>query len=236
MPQRLSDVKPEARFSIANAGRRPLAARPKLAVLVSEAIASWSNVESFMLRLFIELVGGRKSTAADMFLALETGGPKKAAIGAAAKSRLSDEHLELLRAIMAVADTNEKERNKLAHWAWGESDDIPDGLLLLDPKSLVTMEFDSEFAKRLSEKIYVYKQRDLESQIAANDRLCGYGLRLQFIITGHVANQDGELFQKLLAEPEIQDRLKILRDRKARSTSEEQPQSPPPGTPAPPQN
>ncbi|AXW64707.1 hypothetical protein CJO94_24440 (plasmid) [Ralstonia solanacearum] len=63
MPQPLSRVTPEAGIVvIGNAGDRVLARHPDLAVLAIEAIASWSNVESFMLGLFVELFGGHVSS------------------------------------------------------------------------------------------------------------------------------------------------------------------------------
>jgi hypothetical protein len=104
-----------------NAGDRPLARHPDLAVHAIEAIASWSNVESFMLRLFVEVFGRHRSLAADVFLSLEGQAAKSAAINAAAASVLKDRdpELRLLRAILAIVKTNEKDRNKLAHWTWG---------------------------------------------------------------------------------------------------------------------
>lgn len=69
MPQPLSRVTPEAGIVvIGNAGDRVLARHPDLAVLAIEAIASWSNVESFMLGLFVELFGGHNSLATEVFL------------------------------------------------------------------------------------------------------------------------------------------------------------------------
>lgn len=122
MPQPLSRVTPEAGIVvIGNAGDRVLARHPDLAVLAIEAIASWSNVESFMLGLFVELFGGHNSLATEVFLSLDGQAAKSAAINVAAASVLKDRDAELrvLRAILAIAKTNEKDRNKLAHWTWG---------------------------------------------------------------------------------------------------------------------
>ena len=93
MPQPLSRVMPNARVTLGNAGDRPLARHPELAVLAIEAIASWSNVEGFMLRLFMQLLGGNESLAASVFLALENQASKTAAINADRKStRLNSSH------------------------------------------------------------------------------------------------------------------------------------------------
>jgi hypothetical protein len=201
MPHPISRVKPDASIIIGNAGDRPLLRHPDLAVLVAEAIASWANVESFMLGLFVELLGGDKSVASNIFMSLENQAAKNAAIGAAAKTVLNEGSAEYLvfKAIIAISKTNEKSRNKLAHWTWGDSPSIPDGLLLIDPRTTI-----GELSK---DDVYVYKAQDFESIIEANDKLCGYGLRFTFILMGHVANRDGQLLHGLQTEPEIFQKL-----------------------------
>src|SRR2546422_785302 len=54
MPNPLSRVKPDASVWLGNAGHRALATRPHLAILAMEAIGSSSNVENFLLKLFIQ--------------------------------------------------------------------------------------------------------------------------------------------------------------------------------------
>jgi hypothetical protein len=201
VPQPISRVAPNANIMFGNAGDRPLARHPDLAVHAIEAIASWSNVESFMLRLFVEVFGRHRSLAADVFLSLEGQAAKSAAINAAAASVLKDRdpELRLLRAILAIVKTNEKDRNKLAHWTWGDSPNLPDAVLLVHPRSTLG-ELDRS-------NVYVYRDQDFTAITQANDRLCGYGLRFQFILQGHVANSDDRLLTELSAEPEIRDRL-----------------------------
>ncbi|API77085.1 hypothetical protein HI806_21510 (plasmid) [Ralstonia solanacearum] len=203
MPQPLSRVTPEAGIVvIGNAGDRVLARHPDLAVLAIEAIASWSNVESFMLGLFVELFGGHNSLATEVFLSLDGQAAKSAAINVAAASVLKDRDAELrvLRAILAIAKTNEKDRNKLAHWTWGDSPNLPDAVLLVDPRTTVH-ELDRSY-------VYVYRAQDFIAITQANDRLCGYGLSFRLILRGHMANRDGSLLAELAAEQEIQERLR----------------------------
>jgi hypothetical protein len=201
MPQPLARVSPTADVVIGNAGDRPLERHAALAAVALGAIASWSNVEAFLLRLFIQLLGGNESIAASVYLALEGQSAKTNAIKAAAANALSGraEELGVFEAVLSIAKTNEKERNKLAHWVWGDSPTLPDALLLIDPRSNLDAPDSSE--------IYVYREQDFRSIIQANDRLCGFGLRLKFVLSGHVANQDGRLIDELLREPEIAERL-----------------------------
>jgi hypothetical protein len=136
-----------------------------LAVLAMEAIASWSNVESFKLRLFIQLVGGLKATvAASIFLALQSNLAKSQAIQAAAATVLKErqDELQLLSVILRLAKTREKDRDKLAHWVWGDSPDVHTGILVIDPKDLVVLEFS---------RVYVYTTKDFNSIIEGNERL-----------------------------------------------------------------
>lgn len=201
MPQPLSRVSPNASIIIGNAGDRPLSRHSELAVLAIEALASWCNVEGFLLRLFVDLFGGHGALAAEVFLSLQNQSAKSAAIDAAATTvlRNRDDELRVLRAILAIAKTNEKERNKLAHWTWGESPNIPDALLLVDPRASI--------GELNRSDIYVYKAQDFRTIIEANDRLCGFGLQFKFILNNHVANRDGVLLKELMAEQEIQQRL-----------------------------
>ncbi|WP_156962607.1 hypothetical protein [Salinisphaera hydrothermalis] len=201
MPQPLSRVNPNASIMIGNAGDRPLLRHPELAALAAEAIASWANVESFMLKLFVEMFGGNEALATNIFLSLNNQSAKNDAIRAAADSFFENgsDELAVFRALLAISKTNEKDRNKLAHWTWGDSPNLPDALLLIDPRTTIG---DLDKAS-----VYVYRENDFRSIIDANDRLCGFGLQFKFVISGHVANRDGELLRELMNEPEISQRV-----------------------------
>jgi hypothetical protein len=204
MPQQpLSSVAPNASLTIGHAGGDWVFVKhPELAMFVAQAIASWSNVESFLLNLSVELMGRPKDTATTVYLALDTQGAKAKAVTAVAAVKLPKEQQALLRAILAIARSVQKSRDKIAHGTWGVSPDLPDALLLADPKTLVGDE------RPDYRDIYVYKKQDFVDIINACDRICGYGLRLAFILKGHVANARGELFRELCAEPEIVERLR----------------------------
>lgn len=204
MPQPISRVAPNASIFYGNAGQRPLLERPALAALAMEAIASWSNVEAFMLRLFVELFGGKESLAAEVFLSLKGQVAKDSAIRAAAGFSLKNrpDELRILNGILSLAGTNEKHRNKLAHHTWGFSPDIPDALLLVDPRAQL-QDFDKS-------AIYLWKEEDFKSIIADNDKLCGFGRQLEIVLNGHIANADGRIVRRLLNTPMLRERIKPL--------------------------
>jgi len=210
MPQPLSRVNRDANVLIGNAGDRPLERHAQLAAVALEAIASWSNVEAFLLRLFVQVLGGDQSLATAVYLALEGQAAKSAAIRAAAALALRSQAgtLAVLDALLAIAKTNEKERNRLAHWAWGDSPDLPDALLLYDPRT--------NLADVNRDEVFVYREQDFRLIIQANDRLCSYGHRLKFVLQGHSSNRDGKVLAGLHAEPEIAERIARQAERAAR--------------------
>jgi hypothetical protein len=154
-----------------------------------------------MLRVFVTLMGGPEDTAATVFLALETQTAKSAAINAVAEKSLSDDNKALLRAIIRVTKSYQAERDRLVHWVWGDSPNL-DALLLANPKVLVL----DPSAHR--ENIFVYRAGELQAAITNNTRIAGFWFDFRWILTNHLANRDGELFAKLCAEPEIQEKLR----------------------------
>lgn len=201
MPNPISLVRPNASIIIANAGGRILSQRPQLAVLVAEAINSWCNVEAFLLRLFVQLFGGNNSLAARIYLSFEIQSAKTAALAEAVKS-IPDPALQgLMRAVIAISKTNQKHRNKLVHHVWGISPELSDALLLADPKISLTE------GNINRDDIFVYTADDLNNIIEANDRLCGFGTELLFILNDHPANRGNRLFLRLCEQPEIRERL-----------------------------
>jgi len=214
VPQPINLAAPNATIKIGSPGDRHLARHPDLAVLAIEAVASWSKVESFLLQLFVQLFGGNNTLAAEVFLSLQGQAAKSAAIRAAANSVLKERQQELrvLNAILAISKTNEKARNKLAHWTWGDSPDLPNALLLVDPRVFI-----QDAIERSA--IYVYEAKDFEDIIQANDRLCGYGLLLTVVIQKCPEAKDGQMLAGLSARSEIAEALSRL-EKKASSSSQ----------------
>ena len=193
MPQPLSRVVPSATFEIGNVGLATLRRRPKLAIAAMECIASWSHVERFLLGTYVQLAGGEEADAAAVYLAMETSTAKSEAIRVLSERKLSPDHRALMQAIIRVSKACQKERDKLAHWSWGTSPELPEALLLADPRIL----------NANPNNIYVYRANDFESMRHRFDRIASWGMLLKFILMDHVANHEGRLYAKLCAEPEI---------------------------------
>jgi hypothetical protein len=55
--------------------------------------------------------------------------------------------------------------------------------------------------------IYVNRAQDFSSIIDANERLCNYLPKFNFVLAGHPANVNGQLFHELSNQAEIQERV-----------------------------
>jgi hypothetical protein len=212
MPQPLSKIRSDANIVMCNAGDRPTSHNPGLAGAAMEAIISWSNVEMFFLNMYVALMGGASEILVDAYLAHETQNAKLAHLNAVANSKLSQNNRRLFRAILALSRSAQKGRDKLAHWIWGYSPQLPDAFLLADPRTMARQSSPNindieETIRSLRSSVFVYTRQDFADIIQINDRLCGFGLRFQFIITNHLANQGDRLYDALCAEPEIRERL-----------------------------
>lgn len=200
MPQPLSKVSSEANVIMCNAGDRPLKHNPTLGLLAMESIISWANVEQFMLNTYLDMMGGPKELAATAYLSLEIQSAKISVINAISREILTDEMQALLAAILKIAKSAQKSRDKLAHHIWGYSPEIPDGFLLVHPKDFLADRLDRD-------AIYVWKQADFESVIRLNDRLCDFGATFSQIFHPPPWTSADALYRELCAEPEIRERL-----------------------------
>jgi hypothetical protein len=169
--------------------------RPYLASLALETIASSANVVYARMRLFVQLMGGKESVAGKVYLAMDTSSAKAKAIRTAAHHVLAaePEKLRALPVIQKLIATSEKHRNKLAHHTWGISDDLPDVLLLADPRNLLD-------GSDLSH-IFVYREHDFTEMINANGSLVGYVGTFTHVLQQTDARRRGVLFDQLLSVP-----------------------------------
>lgn len=189
--------------------------RPHLAVLAMKVIADWARLESYVNTLFVAMLGQNPKPAAAIFGALSGAASQKAALRAVAASVLSPQQEDIFEALLTLFTTAAKQRNKIAHWDWGYSDLIPDGLLLQDPTAYMGWQVDFKIYMdyRLSGKfdkthpdipvddILVYYEGDFTTLSRSIQRLGSNFMRLSFVVSGHPSTF--ELLPQLLNEPEI---------------------------------
>lgn len=174
---------------------KALTERPELAVLVSRAIAGWSEIEGQMGYMLVRMLGASAEPALAMYSALTSARAQIAATKSAAAAVLDAERLEMFEAVLRIASSVSGKRHHLAHRTWGYAESLPHALLLADGKDISQFwKAVFESARRLSrgettdmpdwnrDKILVYKRRDLEEIIEQMDELQDYFYQLSFLI------------------------------------------------------
>jgi hypothetical protein len=114
------------------------AQRPALAAEAGRLFALWANVELALGLMASVLLGDAAAFALlDRIKAREQ---KFEGIRDAMTDRIGDaEAKELLRPIFKLVDDAARPRNKLAHCTWGTIPELPDALLLIEPKAALKM-------------------------------------------------------------------------------------------------
>lgn len=189
MPNPLSRIPGSwGHIELGEVGAGTLASRPALAVAAMECIATWSHVENFMLDFYADLAGGVRTDAAAVFFAVEGTGPKRAIVAALAERKLDPDRLKLFVVLTKLAKAGQKERDRLAHHIWGTADNLPDALLLADPRN----------ASHSPNTILVYTQRDFDAIRRQFERLATLYFNFRLIARGQ--DQPHEIFESLSAE------------------------------------
>jgi hypothetical protein len=156
MPQPISRVNARANIVLNAIGYHIFKDhKPALAPMAMEVIASWSTVETTMQNFYVELAGGPDSDLTALYMALDTKGPKSDVAKTLAERKLTPELLLIYRALLKLTKTREKDRNKLAHWTWGFCREMPNVLLLTDPKIL----------RPTRDDIFVYTEEDFNRSV-----------------------------------------------------------------------
>ncbi len=174
MPQPLNRVIPNAYF---RHDPNVLDNQPKLAILVAKIFAHWGLIEYRLSLLFIRRTRRRRgASTCDVYSTLTAQHLQFGALEAAAKAALTPEEFDVFAAAIAVTDSVQTPRNQLAHWIWGSCPELPNALLLAEPKShkerdreftlaLESGKFDTVELGRLNSydpaNIMVYKDGDL---------------------------------------------------------------------------
>jgi hypothetical protein len=164
-----------------------------------------------------------------MYISLRSA--QSAALRAAADSILADDDKSLFNATVAIISRAKAERDKIAHGVWTVCDDLPNDLILVNPRyalariaTLVEIwatrthlnASDNDFDK---DKLFVYKPTDF----AAIKEQCTRALRLADWLASYLhepteSRTGGSTHQSLCGAPEIQ--LEISRQKQNAQNSQ----------------
>ncbi len=214
-----------------------MANRPKLASKVAECIAEWANIET-MLGLFLGfLLHTKAKTALAMYMALENRAAQLRMLDSAAKAELQQHHYDIFTIVMEqFLRPLMKTRDKLAHWCWGHSPDLPNDLLLMQPDEALLAHYTLLHGTGLFDpaqiddnKVFVitddYLIRLLRDVRKAQNHIAQLIRSLDY--EGSVLLRDVSALDRLSSVPEIRRGLARLAERRAKQTEAQTQLSPP---------
>ena len=223
MPQPLRNLPAVNIIAIGSNTDSPSKTRPALALAAMNIVAEWSILEGFINGVFVELLGTNATQAAAIFASIRSPAGQRDAFKAVASVSLPDEESrDLLLAVLTVCEKASGTRNRIAHWIWGHSPQLPDSVLLADPVAVASWraalkDYQAAQPNRTlplphlnREKVYAYKQEDFDAASDVIQRSIILASLLRFHIGGVVYPEQTPLRD----EPEIRPILdRIARDR-----------------------
>jgi hypothetical protein len=105
--------------------------RPALMAHVGAVTALQSELEQWLGRLFVRLLGAEARLGTAIFLSLRSEAPQRDAISAVADLRLEPEMAKKVSSFLADLRKS-RERNEVVHGIWGVSDDHTDALFQMN--------------------------------------------------------------------------------------------------------
>ena len=199
--------------------------RPSLAPHVMLVIEQWSFTEARILLILKHCLGGDPTVTSAVLLSIDSQAAQRSAILAAAKAVLNEEYGLLFQSSFLSTLASRNTRHRFAHHLWGVSDDLPDALLLQDPKDFHTAlaQRVKRVAAREKAGIYpagedvrsldrsgmsVWRERDFLEEVDAAKRADTVVAHLESLVAS-VQNGSSvdSILQWLLKDPLIQQRL-----------------------------
>jgi hypothetical protein len=136
----------------------------------------WSLVEAGIGTMLSFIMEAEFAATAAMLGSLRSSSAQIDAVAAAGKAKLKGRDLELFEAVIMITRSAAKKRNMVAHHIWAYSSDLPDALLLVDPRAYANIYVDlhtSIATKTLrptkmhppAENVLVYREKDFSEII-----------------------------------------------------------------------
>jgi hypothetical protein len=223
-PQPLSRVRPKA-DAIADPGA--LRRVPAIAAHVGEIVATWARIESTLgITLAGMLDAGVRASVA-IYAAILNSKAQMDALEAAAKVTLEPKDFKLFGAVIILIKRAGSKRHKLAHWLWGYAPEIKDALLLFDPnavldlsvatsvfiKSVINGNYTTEERSTLDKsRVFVYREKDMLEILNEVQNVDAISRKFAALAFRPDAAGAAQLRTQLLAEPQIQEALRRIRE------------------------
>lgn len=115
-----------------------LNSKPEMAILVASIFAASASVDHELSLLLVRILGAEAAPALAIYGVLESQSLQRKALVAAASAHFekSPSEFEIFSAVISAAECAQADRHRLAHGVWAKSEQLPDALLVVDPKAL----------------------------------------------------------------------------------------------------
>gem|GEM_PF-5294812 len=174
--------------------------------------------------------------AIDILNAIESHTARMAVLQATAKATLPPPDFLLFDCTVASLNAQRSTRNEFAHHIWGISDQLPNALLLIDPRHLTRhigeiKGWELRFKLQLTalpdldrSRIFIWSETDLDEQVAVSKASFERAILLSTLVTQRFAGQESDSRrQQLLSDPLVQLRIERATKRSAPLTPQEAP-------------
>ena len=249
MPQRLSNVKPNAKGIMFDKLAGPGRNRPELAQLAAQVISEWSLLDTYFSGLFVAMLGANPRPGAAVYANFTATLTQAQAMRTVGKLTLDAVLYDMLDTLLTLYKSRGTERNRVGHWVWGYTPDLPDKALLVEPshfsvyhadfitwETAVMRDTNSQLKQpgiRL-EHVWVYGQKDFADISERIQRLIELTGRFRNLVRAHLllavggakTVQFAARLNALLREPEFRACVDRLNARHQKS--QEAPEQPPP--------
>lgn len=170
-PKPLSTVASNARFTLLT---HAVEQRPGIAVAIMKCIALWAVIESEFSELFVTILASNKEMGASLWNEFGSDTSKRHAFRSICVSNLQKQDYDIINGMLKMIKSQASTRNIMAHGVYGISEEITDGIIVVDSRRLTVirgkMEDCSTFDDKLSvanegipkEYVFVYKEKDLD--------------------------------------------------------------------------
>jgi hypothetical protein len=203
---------------------------PKVAVRIAECIAECADIETMLGLLLALLLDTNAKAALAMYGSVENRAVQRRMMLAAAEANLPSSHFDLLSVTLSASVSPVmKERDKLAHWIWGHSPELPEALLLTEPDEKMSLHYAAIHRKITGApespfnpaNIFVVKEDDL-LRLASRLRKAKEHITyfMATVWKENTPQKRDEFLQKLSNEPQIREALARLHEarRKTQAT------------------
>ena len=203
--------------------------RPALVPLIMQVVDLWAHTEATFVGLVANLLKTEPVAATALLQAIDNQTAQRAAIIGAAAAVLKEDDLALFESAFLSTAASRRVRHKFAHHLWGVSPQVPDSLLLVDPKdyNTTTAEWNQILTNAqksggtylilpkardlLRPSIYVWSESDLLEEVGSAKRAFDITRNLAVMAFINFSGSADAIRQRLSADPLIHARIQERR-------------------------